>query len=846
VILLKLGHSNPFTRLTIRRKRFKLNVMRTSRGRIQVALCALLFLGAGRPFHQEPGAKNTPSPRELLDQLNAISIDPAQIYVLRDAQISRDRVNIYFNQGFIGFFHKVDGEVTGAVFSGEGEALLIPPNPTEKASLARFTGAPVLEERFTFAYMRFSDQTAKQLLALARAPDPQDLDQPTGFADSWNPVVHRLNPDFSVRILQDLLGSRDRPYFEAQVQGVEQGVFTISVDERSLEAVRIGATHLSHGNLYADVWCSFPSRASASRSAPAELGPVGVHFYKIDTRINEDNSLEGRAELELESRSSTDRILIFQMSNRLRVSGVQDEAGQKVEVFQGDPLSESGGGVGDDWVAVALPASRPAGSQFRLTFSYRGNVIADVGNAVLYVGARGSWYPNLGASARAAYELTFRYPDRLTLVATGHRVEETSADGWKHSRWLSDGEFPVAGFNLGAYHSRSRKAGKTEVEIYATPEAEAALERRNLPAPFPLRPPGLGQHDPGVMLSLPESAAPLSPSALLDRMADNTAHAVSYFETLFGPFPYPRLAISQIPGRFGQGWPELVYLPTLSFLQQQELAELRLGEKASDLTEQLIVPHEIAHQWWGNELGWKTEHDQWLSEGFATYAAALYLGQQKGGDRKVREIMHGYMHDLMEKNQEGNTIESGGPIWFGHRLSNSLNPDGYDDIVYKKACWVLFMLHDLMTDPATGSDIRFTNMLRDFVSAYRGSNPSTADFIRIADKFMTPAMDLDHNHRLDWFFADWVYGTGIPIYKLHATTRELAPGKFLTQGAIDQSGVPDDFEMLVPVQATEGRGKKAMLVLVPVTANGGHFKFTTRFKPSHVAIDEDNLLALVH
>jgi len=833
--------------LTILGSRFKLNVMRMKILKHIAGLCVLGLVGGGLSFSQGPASGNAPSPRELLNQLNGLSIDPGQIYVLRGAQISRDRVNFYFNQGFIGFLGKAGGEITGAVFTGEGEVLLIPPNATEKASLASFTGAPVLEEKFTFTYMRFTDQTARQLLALARAPDPQDLDQPTNFADSWNPVVHRLNPDFSIRILQDLLGSRDRPYFQAQVQGIDQGVFSVSVDERSEEAVRVGASRQSRGNIYSDTWCSFPSRAAATRSANPEQEWVRVRSYKIDTRISEDNALAGRAELELESESGSDRILILQLSNRLRVSEVRDQQNQKLEIFQGEPWVESTGSQGgDDWIAVVLPSPVPIGSQFRLTFSYQGNVIADVGNRVLYVGARGSWYPNLGAIERATYDLTFRYPDRLTLVATGHRVEESSAGGWNNSRWVSDGQFPVAGFNLGAYHSRTRKAGKVEIEIYATPEAEAALENLRVTSQFPTHSLIIPRRTPTdtVLETLPSVAPSLSPAALLDHMADNVSHAVSFFETLFGPFPYPRLAISQIPGRFGQGWPELVYLPTLSFLHEYQLAQLGLNGKGSDLGERVIVPHEIAHQWWGNELGWKTEHDQWLSEGFASYAAVLYLSREKDGERKLHEILHDYTHDLLEKTQEGATIESSGPIWLGHRLSNSLNPDGYDDIVYKKACWVLHMLHVLMTDPATGSDARFFKMLRDFVTEYQGSSPSTEDFIRHAAKYITPGMDLDHTHRLDWFFADWVYGTGIPVYKIRATTRQIGPGKFLTQGTIEQTGVSSDFEMLVPVAATNEREKKAILGLVPVTADGGQFKFTTKFKPIHVAIDEDSLLAV--
>jgi hypothetical protein len=144
------------------------------------------------------GFAQTPTDaRELLQKLNNLTIDPAQIYVLRDAQITRDRVNFYFNRGFIGFLTPVNGEITGAVFAGDGEVLLMPSDPVEKHSLALFTKSPILEEQFTSVYLRFTDQTARELMALARRPEPEDLEQPTGFAEQWSPVVARLNPQYS-------------------------------------------------------------------------------------------------------------------------------------------------------------------------------------------------------------------------------------------------------------------------------------------------------------------------------------------------------------------------------------------------------------------------------------------------------------------------------------------------------------------------------------------------------------------------------------------------------------------------------------------------------------------------
>jgi hypothetical protein len=785
--------------------------------------------------------------RAILEQLNQVSIDPAQVYVLRGARIARDRISIYFNRGFVGFFTKVSGEITGAVFSGEGEVLLIPLDLVEKRNLAQFAQSPILEEQFTSAYLRFTDKTAQELLSMARRPDAEDLEQPTGLVEQWNPVVQRLVSVDTARILQDLLGDRSLPYFHAQFQGKNLGAFEALEDERMVEGVMLGAVGQSEGRLYGDIWCSMRSRASEARISSLRIGPARVLSYKIDTRINSDHNLEGRAELDLESHSSVDRVLPFELSRRLKLSEVADEKGEKLVAFQNPALEESEAAArGNDWVEVVLPWAHPAGEKFRPNFTYQGNFIADVGNGVLYVGAHGSWYPNRGLGDRATYDLTFHYPERLTLVATGSRVEERSSEGWKESRWVSDGEFPVAGFNLGDYQLRVRRVGHSTIEVYAAGEVESALRKRYIPPEPGIPTIAPSSEQPGLFFGgIPNTTPPLVPSAVLDRVTEGAARALEYFETLFGPLPYPRLAISQVPGNFGQGWPELVYLPTLSFLALPEQSELAEGESRDRLASRVVVAHEIAHQWWGNEMGWKTYHDQWLSEGFASYAGALFLTREEDGDRNFTKLLRGYKRDLLNKTRAGNTVESGGPIWLGARLSNSLNPDGYTSIVYKKACWILHMLRMLMTDPVTGSDERFFRMLRDFVAAYRGSNASTEDFIRHAEKYMMRSSDLADNGRLDWFFNEWVYGSGIPTYGLETTIREQAPAKFVIEGAIEQSGVPENFEMLVPLTATYGKDRKIELGRVVVTDAGGKFRFTATTKPSRVAIDEESVLAMV-
>ena len=809
-----------------------------------VGSCAVtLVLLLAAPLQSRASGPSTPDPRQLLNDLNNVLIDSSRIYFLRDARITRDGVNLYFNRGFLGFFSKVDGEVTGAAFFGDGELLIVPPDAVERQSLVWFTESPTFDEKFSTAFMRFTDDTAAELLSKTRPPESEGAQPPAELASAWKDMAQRLNPGRSLRVLEDLLSDSRPEFFSADIQGATLGPFELTVDGRRPEAVQLATLHMKDGVPYTDIWCSFRS-AGQRRDTSAWAPPLKAHAYHVETRIEPDRSLEGRADLDLEGRSAS-RFLSFQLSRGLEVTEVRDEHHTALQAYQGALISKPS--ERNDWVAVILPKVLSPGERFHLTFTYRGSVIRDAGNGVLYVGAHENWYPNLGAGLRSDYDLTFDYPERLTLVATGRCIEDSSASGHRHSHWLAE-NVPVAGFNLGTYDSRVRDLAKTQVKVYATPEAEMALQGKYLEAqvqaqvsqPEQRLPPGARPPVPAPQLDR------LSPSALIGKVTDSAAQAVAYFESLFGPFPYPQLAISQVPGNFGQGWPGLVYLPTLSFLPPTVLPQLGIKPGRESTEDRVALDHEIAHQWWGNQVGWRTYHDQWLSEGFASYAAALELRQEKDGKGLFRELLRDYRSDLLAKNQQGRTVEAAGPIWLGGRLSNSLDPAGFDVIVYKKGCWVIHMLRLLFMDPESGSDARFFQMLKDFVAAYSGREPSTEDFIAHAEKYMTHAADLDHDRKLDWFFKEWVYSIGLPEYKLKSSIHGGSGGTYRIEGTITQRGVDPGFEMLVPVNVTyrsgAGRESNVRMFLVPVTNVGGRFHFTASSRPERIAIDEDDIL----
>ena len=138
------------------------------------------------------------------------------------------RMSLYLNRGFIAFMTPVQGEVTGAVFSGEGEILMIPPNRAEKRNLAQFTRCPHPGGESSNPLTCASPTRQQELLAASRRPDPDDPEQPGPVVEGWATVSQALNFETSMRILTDLVGDRTHPYFYARVNGESLGVFEMA------------------------------------------------------------------------------------------------------------------------------------------------------------------------------------------------------------------------------------------------------------------------------------------------------------------------------------------------------------------------------------------------------------------------------------------------------------------------------------------------------------------------------------------------------------------------------------------------------------------------------------------
>lgn len=531
----------------------------------------------------------------------------------------------------------------------------------------------------------------------------------------------------------------------------------------------------------------------------------------------------------------------LELSRKLAIESVKSQDGSPLVYFQNEDLSKREiVSRGNDTVLVVLPAPAREGQEIRLEVKYQGSVINDAGNGVEYVGEHETWYAHpAGIDHFAPFDLTFRWPKRFSLVATGQKVESHDDGDFEVGRWKSDVPFAVAGFNLGEYQMESAGTAHPRIELYANRELENAILARlhRDPLPVPVAPaPGLPGYGRTLGSSSPEP--PPSPARVLENLGGEISDAIHFYEKLNGPFPFDNLEISQIPGSIGQGWPGLVYLLTYAFLPAEAQQRAGLEERAQELAREVMPFHEVAHQWWGNVVVAESYRDVWIQEGMANYLSLLYADSRKPNAHRMDAWLGRFRRELEASEPgTGRSVEDSGPLTLGYRLGSSKSPGAYETVVYGKGTWVMHMLHELLRDPsAKDPDARFRALLNAILTEYRFKPFSTADFQHAIEQQMTPAMDLEGDRSMKWFFEEWVKGTGIPHYKVQFDTRARGDG-FVVYGKLEQSEVNDLFTAPVPIYASRPGAKPQRLGTVITTGSETRFHFTSRFRPARLLID---------
>lgn len=291
-----------------------------------------------------------------------------------------------------------------------------------------------------------------------------------------------------------------------------------------------------------------------------------------------------------------------------------------------------------------------------------------------------SWYPvNNHPLDKATYTFRITAPEPYVVAANGLLVDEIAEGAWRTYVW---------------------EVRDPMVSYLATVNiAEFDVIREEGPAGLPII-----------------NFFPPARSRWLQRDFAPTAAMITYYSELIGPFPFESYGAIVMDVPFG-GALETQTRPVFG----------------STATMEMIVAHELAHQWFGNSVSLTSWQDIWLNEGFATYLHHLWTEHTKG--KTVFNATLRGMYTTMKLRQ---MPPPGKPDLSGI----------FDGSVYTRGAWTL---HALRLE--VGDDT-FFQILRTYYVRYQNSNATTADFIAIAEEVSGQA--------LDDLFQAWLYGEAVP------------------------------------------------------------------------------------
>jgi predicted metalloprotease with PDZ domain len=230
-------------------------------------------------------------------------------------------------------------------------------------------------------------------------------------------------------------------------------------------------------------------------------------------------------------------------------------------------------------------------------------------------------------------------------------------------------------------------------------------------------------------------------------MTDKAADILRFYASLIGDVPYDSFTLALTENDLPGG-----HSPAYFALVNEPLPMTHYSWSGDPVSFQgypsFFIAHEIAHQWWGQAVGWKNYHEQWLSEGFAQYMAALYAEHERGPE-VFASVLRQMRRTAIDASPQG-------PVYLGYRLGH-LKGDTrvYRALVYNKGAMVLHMLRRLVGDEA------FFSGLREFYSTWRYSKAGTDD--------LRACMEKAAGRPLDRFFERWIYGSAIPTLRLSAS-----------------------------------------------------------------------------
>jgi hypothetical protein len=715
-----------------------------------------------------------------VEGLYKIRVNTNRPLTARNLEITSEDLVIALQEGTV-YLVECDEGVTGLVLIGRGELRFSPTSDAERGQVKLFSGSDTLTSPFEEAYIRLSpsDYEKRVTTASLTAGTPQEriarralevfaresnrsfnVDLQDLSSEAW----HLLPP------ADDFLAEVDTRRFDAltytrsSAQAEDVTVFRRK-DRRTIALYPSVAKLAARGRFYSD----------------DALRDYDVLDYSIDASIDpERQTIQGRARLAIRVRSTALSNVFLRLNEALTVTSVTSvEYGRLLFLRI----------RGQNNVLVNLPRLLPQDSDLTLVVTYDGripsqdldvdavSVLADpqeqgppteVTDPAFLLSNRAFWYPQNPVPDYATASLRITVPQGWTCIASGQPVPTASVVSLKDI--LREGKLfefrasePLR--YLALVVARFTRISEADLALPETFAASSGVERLTVAV-----------------------EAQSSQRFRGRNVAQQAEEIMRFYASLIGDIPYKSTTValleSDLPGGHSPG-----YFAVIKYPLSMSNANWRNDPAAFEGFPEFFLAHELAHQWWGQAVGWKNYHEQWLSEGFSQYFAALYA-QKTRGERTFLDMLRQFRRWSLADSDQG-------PVHLGYRLGVVKgNVRIFRALVYNKGAAVLHMLRRLL-----GDDSFFAGLKR-FYADRRYQKAGTEDLER--------ALETESGRVLDRFFERWIYGTDIPRIR-YSTTIGNGTVNVRFEQAADLV-----FDLPVTVTLTYANGRTADFV-VPVT-----------------------------
>lgn len=279
-------------------------------------------------------------------------------------------------------------------------------------------------------------------------------------------------------------------------------------------------------------------------------------------------------------------------------------------------------------------------------------------------------------------------------------------------------------------------------------------------------------------------------STYYNRWQTDTPYIMDAFNALYGKYPFAAEKYGMVQFNWGGG------------MEHQTCSSMGgAGE--------VLNAHEMAHQWWGDMITCADFHHIWLNEGFAAYSEALYA-EYRWGSASLHATMHNKDWDFY------------GSIY---RADTSTVGSIFNRIVYDKGAWVLHMLRHVVGDSA------FFDILHDYRDTYQFQSVTTADFQGIAE--------MVHGQSLEWFFQQWIYGSGRPVYDYWWNIQETSDDSTTILLHIDQTQDMNYPTYTMPMDVRVRNDSRDTTLVVFNQNRTQEFVISVPFVPAILDLDPD-------